>query len=343
MLENLPQELTRAKFWVVWKEDPPDTLGKKYKKHPLNALTLNGEGWQFPVNWSHHATALKVFEENPTLRGIGPVFSPDDPYCFFDLDGVVKKGKLLDWAAEFVGMVDSYTEISPSGKGIKIIVRAKLGTRRKSFEFKDSKGDPHEIECYDASRFFAATGDRLQGSASDIEDRQELLDTLHPSFTEDKSSDPLIDRATDEYAEDVDAILDDKLIEKIQASGQATKFKRLMDGNTKGYAGYFAASGALCAILAFWTRANPTRIDRLYRKSKLFEEEWWSERCYSGQKSRSQYVIDAACKKAAAKDMYIPPSSGLITNDEGKIKPIMANAITMLKTTPLLGWRARLQ
>lgn len=338
LLANLPGALTLYDSWVVWKEGVPEAPGKKNKKLPLDARTLAGEDWNNRQHWTSRAIAMQAFLKNPTLRGVGFVFSngkTGDPYTFFDLDGVIVKGKLLPWALEFATMVNSYTEISSSGKGIKIIIRAKLGDRRKSFEFTDSKGKVHEIEVYDSNKFFAATGNRVEGTPESISDAQELLDTLHPPVEEEEETGPPpIDRSTDEYAEDVDAIPDDKVLEKISASKQKAKFKALMEGSTAGYSGYFAASGALCSILAFWTRANPERIDRLYRKSGLFEESWWEEPCYAGRKSRREYVIEASCKKAAAKDMYVPSTSGLIVNDDGRVKPIMANAITMLKTTP---------
>jgi predicted P-loop ATPase len=339
LLANLPGALTMYKSWVVWKEGPPGAPGKKNKKLPLDPLTLDGKDWNNPngSHWVNRATAVQVFEKNPALKGIGFVFSngkTGDPYTFFDLDRVIVKGKLLPWATEFVSMVISYTEISATGTGIKIIIRAKVGERRKSFEFTDSKGKVHEIEVYDCNKFFAATGNRLEGTPESISGGQELLDTLHPPSEEKEETGPPIDRSADEYAADVDAIPDDKLLGKILASKQKTKFKSLWEGSTAGYPGYFTASGALCSILAFWTRANPERIDKLYRQSGLFEKNWWEDDCYAGEKSRREYVIEAACRKAAAKDMYTPSTSGLIVNDDGRIKPIMANAITMLKTWP---------
>jgi predicted P-loop ATPase len=351
LLANLPHELTKYKCWVVWHE-APNGSNPKFKKLPQNPLTLNGDNWNDPANWSSRATACEVFLENPTLRGVGFVFhkcsrgkcfnegvllhakDQEHPFAFFDLDNVIVKGKLLPWAQEFVNMANSYTEISPSGTGIKIIIRAKVGDRKKTFEFKDSEGNPHELEVYDCNRFFAATGNRIEGTPTDIADRQELLDTLHPEGEEEEPAGAAPDRALDAFAQDVDAIADDTLLEKILASKQGKKFKRLMAGDKAGYAGNFAAASALCTILAFWTRANPERIDKLFRKSKLFVEWWWEDECYKDDTSRRDYVISRACKKAASKQMFTPPTSGLITTEDGRIKPLMANAITMLKTTP---------
>jgi putative DNA primase/helicase len=307
-LAKVPAELTKYRHWVVWKEAPPDIPISKPKKVPLNPMTLDADDWNNPANWSERSTATQILEENYWLRGVGFVFSNGsngDPYTFFDLDKSVLNGEIAPWANEFASMVNSYTEISPSGMGIKIIVRAKLGSRRKSFEFTDGKGYKHEIECYDANKFFAATGNRVTETPEIIRDGQSLLDTLHPQTAEEESGPP-IDRSDDEYAEEVDAIPDNKLLEKILASKQKRKFEKLMAGSTEDYSGYFSASGALCAILAFWTRANPERINRLYLKSGLYEEKWWEEPCYSGRKSRREYVIEGACRKTAAKEMYVP-------------------------------------
>jgi predicted P-loop ATPase len=352
LLPNLPAELTKYKSFLVWCE-APNGNNPKYKKLPLNPFTLDGNGWNNPASWTSRAAATEVFLENSTLRGVGFVFHKcndecfDDkrrlkhaedhehPFAFFDLDNVIVKGQLLPWAKEYISMAHSYTEISQTGTGVKIIVRAKLGTRAKSFKFKDSNGDPHDIEVYDNGRFFAATGNWLEGTPREIADRQELLDTLHPEIEDEEPAGPPIERATDEYSEGVDAIPDDKLLEKIRKSKkQGKKFLRLMDGDRTGYSGYFGASSALCAILAFWTRANPERIDRLYRRSKLFEKDWWEEACYKGDTSRRDYVIGKACAKAATRPMYTPPSAGLITSDNEKVVPLLANAITTLKSSP---------
>jgi hypothetical protein len=312
LLANVPHELTQYRSWVLWKEAPPDKPGRKYRKIPLNPFDLNPANWTNPGVWGHHAHAVEVFAKNPDLRGLGFVFHEQDPYTFFDLDDVLENGKLLDWGQEFATMVHSYTEISPTGRGIKIIVRAKLGARRKGFTFTDSKSKQHDVECYDAGRFFAATGNRLPGTPETICDWQEQLDLLHPASLEEADMPCELDRSADPYAARVDSISDDELLERIKNSGQGEKFIRLMEDNKEGYAGYFSASCALCEIFAWWTRANHGRIDRLYRRSKMYEPSWWDESVYSGHRSRAQYIINLACRNVSAKGMYTPPLEVLV-------------------------------
>ena len=72
-----------------------------------------------------------TFERVADFRGadgIGFVFTEDDPYVGIDLDDCrdPDTGELTDLANSIVEQLDSYTEISPSGTGIHIIVRGVL-------------------------------------------------------------------------------------------------------------------------------------------------------------------------------------------------------------------------
>ena len=63
-------------------------------------------------------------------------------------------------ASEIVRELDSYTEFSPSGTGLHVLLRAKLppgGNRRG------------RIEIYDRGRFFTVTGRRLHSASRAVE------------------------------------------------------------------------------------------------------------------------------------------------------------------------------
>ncbi|HSP96544.1 MAG TPA: hypothetical protein VL049_04785, partial [Candidatus Dormibacteraeota bacterium] len=58
--------------------------------------------------------------------GVGFVFHAMlNPFAGIDLDGArdPATGVLAPWAQSIVAACDSYTEVSPSGTGVKIIVR----------------------------------------------------------------------------------------------------------------------------------------------------------------------------------------------------------------------------
>ena len=98
----------------------------------------------------------------------------ETPFAGVDLDKVPRPGHRSDRAlgARDHDRLNSYTEISPSGAGIHVIVEAVLPpTGRK-------KGP---LEMYDSGRYFTVTGKRLAGTPQTIEKRQAELDALHSS------------------------------------------------------------------------------------------------------------------------------------------------------------------
>jgi primase-polymerase (primpol)-like protein len=56
------------------------------------------------------------------------VFTPGDDYCGVDLDGCLDPdtGDMEGWAREIIEELDSYTEVSPSGTGVHVLIRAAL-------------------------------------------------------------------------------------------------------------------------------------------------------------------------------------------------------------------------
>ena len=86
--------------------------------------------------------------------GLGFVLTADDPFVGIDLDNCfTEEGKILPWAQEIVEMIDSYTEVSPSGTGIRIFVKGKLpGEHCRT----------GNIEMYQQGRYLTVTGRVLQ-------------------------------------------------------------------------------------------------------------------------------------------------------------------------------------
>ena len=174
-MDSIPDELIRLPQWVAWKLVPNPNPDKKDLKIPINIKTGNGASTTSPATW---ATFQEVQEYLAEWQGhehthfdkqlgelagevIGPgfVFSKDDQYCGIDLDNCIDEhGHLADWARQIAEYINSYTEISQSGKGVHIIIKGKKpeGTGCK-------KGD---IECYDQGRFFAMTGNIYKGGDS---------------------------------------------------------------------------------------------------------------------------------------------------------------------------------
>ena len=86
-------------------------------------------------------------------------------------------GQIEPWAVEVVTLIDSYTEVSPSGTGLRIICRGKIpGPRRR-------KGS---VEMYDESspRYLTITGVHLEGTPTTVEERQKAVEHVYFNFLE---------------------------------------------------------------------------------------------------------------------------------------------------------------
>lgn len=128
-----------------------------------------------PETWCGFDAAVGAWLRFPDhWDGIGFVFHPDDPFCGIDLDDcLTDAGELKAWAVPIVERLsDTYTEISPSGCGLKAWVRARLSAPC-SFALGDGK-----VEFWDRARYFCVTGRRWRGAPLEIEDGQSTVTWL---------------------------------------------------------------------------------------------------------------------------------------------------------------------
>lgn len=168
-------------------------------------------------------------------------------------------GEITDEAKLIVDQLRSYTEISPSGQGLRIFVYAKLpdGRRRKG-----------PVEMYDSERFLTVTGHMLDGFQIII-DNQEGIDAVHADVFGYGSRNPVLGKPTELLPEDYE------LLKKAANAKNGAKFHRLYyDGDTAEYPSSSEADLALSAELAFWTNGDCERVDRLFRNSALYRPKW---------------------------------------------------------------------
>ncbi len=168
-----PEELRALPQWVAWRF--AERNGKTTKL-PLNPRYSGRMArTNDPTTWATFDRALRVCEAIPTLDGAGFVFSGDDPYVGTDLDNCrdPETGVVDPWAAAWIRRLGGYAEVSPSGTGVKIIVKGSLPS-----SVGKTIVDGHEVEIYDRGRFFTITGWTLPGSTAP-ENSQEAVEELH--------------------------------------------------------------------------------------------------------------------------------------------------------------------
>jgi hypothetical protein len=170
---HAPDDLKALTQWVVWRYAERKGKTTKIPMQPRHAGRMARSN--DPTTWSTFDHASRVCEANPTLDGAGFVFSGDDPYVGTDLDNCrdPETGVVDPWAAGWIRRFGGYAEVSPSGTGVKIIVKGSLPS-----SIGKTIVDSHETEMYDRGRFFTITGWTLHGS-TDPEDAQEAVEELH--------------------------------------------------------------------------------------------------------------------------------------------------------------------
>lgn len=242
--QDIPNELKAIDQWCVWHLE--DVGAAKPTKVPYDAKTGKLANVNDPATWSDFATAVAY----PNCSGIGFIFTHNDNYAFIDLDDTKGDQIALNRQIEIHREFDSYSEISPSGKGLHIIVRGNVPAgRRRSF-----------IEVYSNQRYATFTGNVYNNKPI-----RECQDKLMQLWRQMGSS-----PATHIYMGDEDAKYSDEIIIK-QASEaiNGDKFRQLYTGQwSEAYPSQSEADLALVDIIAFYTQ-NKDQIGRIFRTSAL--------------------------------------------------------------------------
>ncbi|MBM3266311.1 MAG: hypothetical protein FJZ01_01570 [Candidatus Sericytochromatia bacterium] len=274
----IPAQLRAESRWVTWRVE--QRQGKRTK------VPLNRDGHMASVtdagNWRSFEEVVDEADRDDRLDGIGFVLG--DGWAGVDLDDCrdPATGTLAPEAMEIVRRCNSYCEVSPSGEGVKLFLRAtKPGTRAKKTAPAPGIG---AIEIYDRSRYFTVTGRHLPGTPTTIEARQTELEALYrellgtprgrssgdhagASASSGRPGRPLMPRWRPST--------DDELIERARNARNGGAFSALWNGDTSSHGSDDSAADlALCNHLAYWTDGDADRIDRLFRQSGLMREKW---------------------------------------------------------------------
>ena len=264
-LSNIPDELKQLNNWCVWKFE--NRNGKR-TKIPFNAATGEFAKSNDKSTWSSYETAVNA----EGVDGIGFFFEP--PYLGIDIDDIdddlhrFKQGDKVDnIVSEFNEAFKSYTEVSPSGNGLHIIVKGKIpGSRRR-------KGN---IEMYDSGRFFTMTGKNI-GKYKDVtEVSEQVFKTIYNKYLPDNT---IKYPTTNNYQENIHNLSEIDVINEIYNSKQAKLFDDLMKGNYEPYyTSHSEADMALANILAFWCAKDYSQMDSIFRQSNLYRDKWDEKR-----------------------------------------------------------------
>lgn len=245
MLQNIPDELKAYKSFVLWRLE--DRGGEKPTKVPyqINGYKANVIN---PEHWASFDDALAMIEH---YDGIGFVLSDLDPFTFIDLDDTKGDAEQLEIQNRIYQLFGSYSERSPSKKGLHIIVKGSIpkGKRRGT------------VEVYSRERYMTMTGDVYFNSP--ILEKQELLTSLYEELGGNEKAEIFPHENQAQSIEDV------QLIEIASNASNGEKFQELLTGDwRKYYSTQSEADFALVDIIAHYTD-NHEQVIRIFRNSNL--------------------------------------------------------------------------
>jgi len=265
MLPEIPQTLKQLPRWILWKLETRDENQTKvpYRIDGVKASPTN------PSDWTDFATACRAFDPGKH-SGLGFVLKREDNIVCIDLDNCIgNDGQICDEAVNIVRIMNSWTEISQSGKGLHIFVRGAKPTDRARATPREFKS----LEIYDHARYIAMTGNHLPNTPSEIMDRQSALNTICDLYFKSEST------PAQSFKPQQDSLTDEEIIALCRKAQNAPKFESLFDnGDTSLYDGDESrADEALACMLAFYTK-DAAQLERLMNASALGQREKWRRR-----------------------------------------------------------------
>jgi hypothetical protein len=280
---TIPEELRARPQWVAWWSvagqgsvlrlpnggaTKPLNAQRKPHKLPIDPRKGALASSTNPKTWGTFQQAFDAMRQW-SLTGVGFVFSDADVYAGVDIDDCrnADTGEIAEWGRQIIRALDSYTEASPSGTGVHIIVRGELPTGRGNQKALNGG----KVEMFSRARYFTFTGNHVDGTPYEIFDRRTELVTLHSRLFASRKPLASAQRSIVEFP----LAPDDGLITKARQANNGAKFERLWNGQWKGdYPSQSEADLALCCQLAFWTGKDRARMDSLFRGSGMMREKW---------------------------------------------------------------------
>jgi hypothetical protein len=146
---NIPGELKAMARWSPWRAQWNEKRGK-WDKIPGHSRSTAK-----PETWLPFEAAQAELQANPTaFAGLGFVVTGLPEFTFIDIDNCIDEaGAFSARAIEIIAAVASYTEISPSGRGLRIVAR---GASPEDWNNHDLGV---EVYAGHAARFLTITGD----------------------------------------------------------------------------------------------------------------------------------------------------------------------------------------
>lgn len=268
--QNFPEELRELRQWVMWKLETRDGKATKVPYQPNGAHAKSTD----PQTWSSFEDCVQAVDR---FSGIGFVFH--EGVVGIDLDKCIQSdGSIEPWAQAVLDQFPSYTERSPSGNGLHILIKSDVSLRGRK---------ANNLECYTHGRFFTVTGDIFEDRIALRE--LDVQDWYRETFPEPK-----------EFtlsAEPVNLPPDETIKQVMFRASNGEKFRILYEqGDWARFNLSSQSQGDLSLVgtLLFYCGNDRKTADRLFRASALMRPKWDEKR---GTKTYGELTLEKALQE----------------------------------------------
>lgn len=254
---RIPRELWLRRQWLVWayEHDPGVTKPRKPPYNP-SSLRKHNSGLTGLVNLR---SVVEIYKTNTRFSGIGYYLTRNDPYLAIDVDNCVIGRTPTQFAGEIVDRLSTYTEVSPSGNGVRMIVALPPRTSCRNV------GSPAPVELYSHTHYVTLTGNVLINAPIASIDASDLAWLYSLDGTTPEESNPTARLGVTVPAEPIEATPEERqLWAKITA--KSATIARIYNGQGDGSPYRDRSAYKLLISLASWTACDPIKMARMIRQ-----------------------------------------------------------------------------
>ena len=272
---KLPKYLQEHGRFCVWKY-VWDEARQAWTKVPYQPkATQYGAS---STNAAHFTDIHTALDHAEGFDGLGALIYGD--VSAIDIDHCISNtGELSQLAQTVIETMDSYTEYSPSGKGIRIFFRAtgkSTGYDKEIYKLNNQDArDPRQawegkqgLEVYIAgttNKYATVTGNAIR--AVEVKERSAEVKQILDRYMKR----PTADRPAAAPAPSMLTLSDREILDKAIHAANGALFDRLYyGGDIGGYPSPSEADLALFNLLAFWTGRDAARMIQLFKASALY-------------------------------------------------------------------------
>ena len=262
---NFTEQLKNMTIWCVWKRES----NGKVPYNPHNGKLGKSNSIE---SFSDFETAVQALHKyNCTGLGIG-IFNGVGA---IDIDNCISDGKMSEMAEKIIKIMDTYTEISPSGNGIRILFTVTDFQYNKDLYYINNRNSHLEVYISEATnKFVTVTGNRINDK--DLFDRSEQLHEVLDLYMKKTQTQPVPSKSVSQVQSNKDylaiGLMKD---EKLKAYWNGNRPKQSESENDCGFMGkllYWCNNDDAKAIKAFRESPYAQQKDEEHRKKMMRED-----------------------------------------------------------------------